>query len=176
MLCLVALCLFFFSFVHFATCSDSPRRTVPKEGVLVDAFHNRSIITNHHHLEEELKHHLGELDLNEISEQELEFYYFTLHDFDKNMLLDGLEIMTALEDSLEETLAPFSTDDTMKLLIGIIHELRLMIGCAANHSNPGLKEFRMRWMKANYTRMLESETKKENAGKSQQVWQHRNDR
>ncbi|XP_072353529.1 multiple coagulation factor deficiency protein 2 homolog isoform X2 [Scyliorhinus torazame] len=123
MLCLVALCLFFFSFVHFATCSDSPRRTVPKEGVLVDAFHNRSIITNHHHLEEELKHHLGELDLNEISEQELEFYYFTLHDFDKNMLLDGLEIMTALEDSLEETLAPFSTDDTMKLLIEMTDEV-----------------------------------------------------
>ncbi|XP_078086655.1 multiple coagulation factor deficiency protein 2 homolog isoform X2 [Mustelus asterias] len=75
------------------------------------------------HLEEELKPHLGELDLDKMSEQELEFYYFTLHDFDKNMQLDGLEIMTALEDSLEDTLAFFTTEDTMKLLIEMTDEV-----------------------------------------------------
>uniref|UniRef100_UPI00398E4FD3 multiple coagulation factor deficiency protein 2 homolog n=1 Tax=Pristiophorus japonicus TaxID=55135 RepID=UPI00398E4FD3 len=75
------------------------------------------------HLEEELKHHLGEVDLDEMSIEELEFYYFTLHDFDKNMHLDGLEIMTALEESLEEPLAAFSTEDMMTLLIEMTDEV-----------------------------------------------------
>ncbi|XP_067901804.1 multiple coagulation factor deficiency protein 2 homolog [Heterodontus francisci] len=117
------LCMFFFSFGRLSICSDSPQPTVPKEGILVDAFHNRSIITNHHHLQEELKHHLGELDLDEMSVEELEFYYFTLHDFDKNMLLDGLEIMTALGESLEEALASFATKDVMTLLIEMTDEV-----------------------------------------------------
>uniref|UniRef100_H3BDN8 EF-hand domain-containing protein n=1 Tax=Latimeria chalumnae TaxID=7897 RepID=H3BDN8_LATCH len=82
------------------------------EGVAVDAFHNKSIITDHHHLEEDLKHHIGSVDLDKVSEEEMEFYYFTLHDFDQNMLLDGLEIMTALRESLEPHIrSRFSEED-----------------------------------------------------------------
>ncbi|XP_067844385.1 multiple coagulation factor deficiency protein 2 homolog [Heptranchias perlo] len=58
-----------------------------------------------------------------MSVEELEFYYFTLHDFDKNMFLDGLEIMTALEESLEEPLAAFPTEDMMTLLMEMTDEV-----------------------------------------------------
>ncbi|XP_069465117.1 multiple coagulation factor deficiency protein 2 homolog [Ambystoma mexicanum] len=65
-----------------------------------DAFHNKSVITDHHHIEEDLKHQIGEIDLETLSEEELEFYYFTLHDFDQNKMLDGLEILAALREGL----------------------------------------------------------------------------
>ncbi|XP_048457044.1 multiple coagulation factor deficiency protein 2 homolog [Rhincodon typus] len=119
----VVFCVFFFSFCHSFTSSNSLQPAVPQDGVLVDVFHNRSIITDHHHIEKELKHYLGQPKIDELSVEELQFYYFTLHDFDKNTFLDGLEILTALEDSLEETLESFSTEEMIKLLIEMTDEV-----------------------------------------------------
>jgi hypothetical protein len=42
-----------------------------------------------------------ELD-NKTSDKELDFYYFQMHDFDHNLLLDGLEILTALNHAIDE--------------------------------------------------------------------------
>ncbi|KAE8601452.1 hypothetical protein XENTR_v10013673 [Xenopus tropicalis] len=89
-----------------------------------DAFHNKTIITDHHHLEDELKHEIGDIDLGNVSEDELEFYYFTVHDFDHNKLLDGLEILAALQDSLEHYLGEaFTKEDKMKHYITMTDEV-----------------------------------------------------
>ncbi|XP_069811039.1 multiple coagulation factor deficiency protein 2 homolog [Dendropsophus ebraccatus] len=89
-----------------------------------DAFHNKTIITDHHHLEEELKHELGEVDLEKASEDELEFYYFTMHDFDHNKLLDGLEILAALQESLDDHMGTvFSQEEKMKYYIDMTDEV-----------------------------------------------------
>lgn len=39
---------------------------------------------------------IEETDLSKMSEEELEFYYFQVHDSDKNSMLDGLEILQAI--------------------------------------------------------------------------------
>lgn len=44
------------------------------------------------HLEEVVK----EPDLSNMTDEQLEFYYFQFHDVDKNNKLDGLEILQAL--------------------------------------------------------------------------------
>ncbi|XP_041418635.1 multiple coagulation factor deficiency protein 2 homolog isoform X2 [Xenopus laevis] len=76
------------------------------------------------HLEDELKHEIGDINLDNVSEDELEFYYFTVHDFDHNKLLDGLEIMAALQDSLEHYLGDaFSKEDKMKHYIAMTDEV-----------------------------------------------------
>ncbi|XP_068088263.1 multiple coagulation factor deficiency protein 2 homolog isoform X2 [Hyperolius riggenbachi] len=76
------------------------------------------------HLEEELRHELGEIDLDKASEDELEFYYFTMHDFDHNKLLDGLEILAALQDSLDEHLGSvFTKEEKMKHYIDMTDEV-----------------------------------------------------
>ncbi|XP_042189053.1 multiple coagulation factor deficiency protein 2 homolog [Callorhinchus milii] len=49
--------------------------------------------------------------------------FCSLHDFDKNTLLDGLEIMIALEESLEEPLATFSKEDMTRLIIEMTDEV-----------------------------------------------------
>ncbi|KAG8444194.1 hypothetical protein GDO86_009397 [Hymenochirus boettgeri] len=86
-----------------------------------DVFHNKSIITDH---QDELKHEIGDIDLDKVSEEELEFYYFTVHDFDHNKLLDGLEIMAALQESLEHYLGEsFSKEDKMKHYIEMTDEV-----------------------------------------------------
>ncbi|XP_054169214.1 multiple coagulation factor deficiency protein 2 homolog [Oppia nitens] len=41
-----------------------------------------------------------ELD-SKTSEKELDFYYFQMHDFDNNLVLDGLEILTAMNHVID---------------------------------------------------------------------------
>lgn len=50
------------------------------------------IIKLQEHLEEVVK----EPDLSNMTDEQLEFYYFQFHDVDKNNKLDGLEILQAL--------------------------------------------------------------------------------
>ncbi|XP_071996871.1 multiple coagulation factor deficiency protein 2 homolog isoform X1 [Engystomops pustulosus] len=89
-----------------------------------DVFHNKTIITDHHHLEEDLKHELGEIDLEKASEDELEFYYFTTHDYDHNKLLDGLEILAALQESLDDHIGNvFTREEKMKHYIEMTDEV-----------------------------------------------------
>lgn len=56
---------------------------------------------------------ISEPDISKMTDDELEFYFFQLHDTDKNLKLDGLEILQAIihttehnfeddEDELEE--------------------------------------------------------------------------
>ena len=46
-------------------------------------------------------HYHIDLD-NKTSEQELDWYYFQMHDFDNNLVLDGLEILTAMNHVIDE--------------------------------------------------------------------------
>ncbi|KAF5308916.1 hypothetical protein FQR65_LT00616 [Abscondita terminalis] len=49
------------------------------------------------HDQSHLEEHLPEvIDLSKMSDEELEFYYFQVHDSDKNSKLDGLEILQAI--------------------------------------------------------------------------------
>lgn len=49
------------------------------------------------HIKEHLKEG-AEVNLDDMSDEELHFYYFTLHDHDQNKKLDGLEILYAMND------------------------------------------------------------------------------
>jgi hypothetical protein len=46
-----------------------------------------------------------------MNEDELTFYYFNLHDFDKNQLLDGLELLVSMNHLLDD---PAAVDDHKK--------------------------------------------------------------
>ena len=48
------------------------------------------------HLSEELEERFGDMDVENMTEEERDFHYFRLHDFDQNNLLDGLEVFKAL--------------------------------------------------------------------------------
>ena len=54
------------------------------------------------HVLEELEHQINTKKKEEMTDQELQFHYFKLHDFDNNNLLDGLEIVKALTHAHDE--------------------------------------------------------------------------
>lgn len=58
-----------------------------------------------------MKEHLGEVigepDLSNLTNEELEFYYFQVHDTDRNSKLDGLEILQAIYHTVHQE----TTDD-----------------------------------------------------------------
>ncbi|CAK1543019.1 unnamed protein product [Leptosia nina] len=52
------------------------------------------------HIEEDVRELTPEILAN-MSPEELEFHYFTAHDFDRNSMLDGLEMLKAVYHTLE---------------------------------------------------------------------------
>ena len=63
------------------------------------------------HISEELEE-FSSVDVENMTEEERDYHYFRLHDFDKNNLLDGLEVFKALAHEHEnETISEDSDDD-----------------------------------------------------------------
>ncbi|XP_071794871.1 multiple coagulation factor deficiency protein 2 homolog isoform X2 [Asterias amurensis] len=64
-------------------------------------FHDPDVVRNKDHVKEHLDELTGsskqEKDMND---EELEFHYFKLHDFDNNTKLDGLEILAAISHAM----------------------------------------------------------------------------
>ena len=52
--------------------------------------------------QEHLEEIINEPDLSKMTDEELEFYYFQVHDTDKNSKLDGLEILNAILHTTHE--------------------------------------------------------------------------
>ncbi|XP_019643850.1 PREDICTED: multiple coagulation factor deficiency protein 2 homolog [Branchiostoma belcheri] len=71
------------------------RTAVDEKG---NRFHDSNIVQDQEHIKEHLQelYDLDKKNISEMSAEELEFYYFKLHDFNNDSRLDGLEILTAL--------------------------------------------------------------------------------
>ncbi|XP_011643434.1 multiple coagulation factor deficiency protein 2 homolog [Pogonomyrmex barbatus] len=69
------------------------------------------------HLKEDMGYIGNQLDFSKMSEQEIEFHYFQIHDIDNNTKLDGLEIFHALEHTLHESDEEDTMQDTEQDLI-----------------------------------------------------------
>jgi len=54
------------------------------------------------HIKEHLKEEIGDVK-EEMSDEDMQFHYFRLHDYDGNKKLDGLEIFKALSHYHNET-------------------------------------------------------------------------
>ncbi|XP_022096704.1 multiple coagulation factor deficiency protein 2-like [Acanthaster planci] len=60
-------------------------------------FHDPEMVRNKEHVQEHLEELTGGQKREEdMTDEELEFHYFKLHDFDNNTKLDGLEILAAI--------------------------------------------------------------------------------
>lgn len=56
-----------------------------------------NLLRDAEHIREDLENLIPSEDTKKMSPEELEFYYFKLHDFDNNTKLDGLEILQAIQ-------------------------------------------------------------------------------
>ena len=66
------------------------------------AYLTRPHLSFDSHIKEHLKEEIGDVK-EEISDEDMQFHYFRLHDYDGNKKLDGLEIFKALSHYHNET-------------------------------------------------------------------------
>ncbi|XP_046384149.1 multiple coagulation factor deficiency protein 2 homolog [Ischnura elegans] len=69
----------------------------PAQGAPSKITQDTKLLRDEEHIREDLEHLLPGEDTKKMSPEELEFYYFKLHDFDNNTKLDGLEILQAIQ-------------------------------------------------------------------------------
>jgi len=67
---------------------------LPQQGSNV--LHDSSRIHDKEHIKEHLHGAVGDQDLSKMSEEELQFHYFKMHDNDNNNKLDGSELIKSL--------------------------------------------------------------------------------
>ncbi|CAH0560069.1 unnamed protein product [Brassicogethes aeneus] len=72
--------------VHYRPTKENGEKLTQDDNLL----HDRE------HIQEHLEELVSEPDLTNMTDEQLEFYYFHLHDVDKNNQLDGLEILRAI--------------------------------------------------------------------------------
>ena len=76
------------------------------------------------HIKEHLKDG-AEVNVDDLTDEELHFYYFTLHDYDQNKKLDGLEILYAITDhadAAEEDL-PGTEEEGAKMVDRVLRRM-----------------------------------------------------
>ncbi|ELT89659.1 hypothetical protein CAPTEDRAFT_159406 [Capitella teleta] len=77
------------------TSSHSPHQHTYGEGDKPTGFHDSRVVQDQEHINEHLDG-VAKMNASQMTQEELEFHYFKLHDFDNNTMLDGLEIFKAL--------------------------------------------------------------------------------
>ncbi|XP_050425273.1 multiple coagulation factor deficiency protein 2 homolog [Adelges cooleyi] len=84
---------------------------------------DKPILHDVRHIEEDLGY-FDELEDKTYSEEEIEFRYFTVHDYDKNTKLDGLELLIAFHHNAErqEDAQPIPMEETIDLVDQILEE------------------------------------------------------
>jgi len=88
----VGVCIFVV-LLSFAFASDE------KQSLL----HDSKVTHDKDHIKEHLKDEIGDIKEDEMSDEDLQFHYFRLHDYDGNKKLDGLELMQAMSDYHNES-------------------------------------------------------------------------
>lgn len=66
----------------------------PQAGANV--LHDDTRLHDREHIKEHLHDSLGDQDLNKMTDEELQFHYFKMHDNDDNNMLDGSELIKSL--------------------------------------------------------------------------------
>ncbi|GAB1863965.1 Multiple coagulation factor deficiency protein 2-like protein [Camponotus japonicus] len=75
------------------------------------------------HLKEDIGPMADQLDFSKMTEQEIEFYYFKIHDIDNNTKLDGLEILHALQHTLHEDGEETQSEQDLSWIVDLIDKV-----------------------------------------------------
>ncbi|XP_035735147.1 multiple coagulation factor deficiency protein 2 homolog [Vespa mandarinia] len=85
---------------HHPRSSVSHHHYSPHKGVKLTQ--DTELLHDATHLKEDMGPIASQLDFSKMSEQEIEFHYFKVHDIDNNTKLDGLEILHAIQHTFHE--------------------------------------------------------------------------
>lgn len=73
-----------------------PQQQQPQQAANPNLLHDTAKIHDRKHIGEHLHGAVNEQDLSKMTEEELQFHYFKMHDNDNNNKLDGTELIKSL--------------------------------------------------------------------------------
>ncbi|XP_003400155.1 multiple coagulation factor deficiency protein 2 homolog [Bombus terrestris] len=85
---------------HHPRSPVSHHHYVPQKDVKITK--DAQLLQDATHLKEDIGSMADQLDFSNMTEQEIEFHYFKVHDIDNNAKLDGLEILYAIQHTFHE--------------------------------------------------------------------------
>ncbi|KZC11547.1 PREDICTED: multiple coagulation factor deficiency protein 2 homolog [Dufourea novaeangliae] len=85
---------------HHPRSAVSHHHYTPQKNVKITQDTN--LLQDANHLKEDMGDVGEQLDFSNMTEQEIEFHYFKVHDVDSNAKLDGLEILHAIQHTFHE--------------------------------------------------------------------------
>ncbi|KAJ8950984.1 hypothetical protein NQ318_006368 [Aromia moschata] len=81
---------------HHPRGEKNRKKGIPTKDTNEKLTEDAQLLHDKEHIQEHLEEVIPEPDLSNMTDEELEFYYFQVHDSDKNSKLDGLEILQAI--------------------------------------------------------------------------------
>ncbi|XP_045117236.1 uncharacterized protein LOC123507945 [Portunus trituberculatus] len=79
-----------------------PKRLPQENRASPQLLEDNELFRDREHLKEELPEYMNIEKIEQMSDKELDYHYFSMHDFDNNLKLDGLEILAALGHVVDE--------------------------------------------------------------------------
>uniref|UniRef100_A0A6M2D9X7 Putative kazal/vwf domain protein n=1 Tax=Rhipicephalus microplus TaxID=6941 RepID=A0A6M2D9X7_RHIMP len=80
------------------------------------------VIRDVEHIKEDLATLVDMQSTGQMTDEEITFYFFRMHDFDDNTMLDGIEFLSAMQHTIDHGFAPGvepkSLDDIIRLVDG----------------------------------------------------------
>ncbi|KAL9952079.1 hypothetical protein ACROYT_G039283 [Oculina patagonica] len=96
----IAVCMFSLALLCF----------VRAHGEHKSALHESEVTHDRDHIKEHLKDE-ADINVDALSDEDMHFYYFTLHDYDGNKKLDGLEMYHGIEHHQNGTEHRFTEEE-----------------------------------------------------------------
>ncbi|XP_077485918.1 longistatin-like [Amblyomma americanum] len=85
---------------------DENSRTPSKAFQFRERWDATDVVRDLEHIKEDLAALVDMQKAGEMTAEEITFYFFRIHDFDDNKMLDGLEMMAAMRHTIEHGFAP----------------------------------------------------------------------
>ncbi|XP_075751425.1 longistatin isoform X1 [Rhipicephalus microplus] len=125
-----ALCVTIFSSCVHAHNHAHSHSKLPKAVQFREKWDATRLIRDADHIKEDLANLVDIRDAGEMTEEQVTFYFFRMHDFDDNSMLDGIELTSAMQHSMEHfldssQLGPQSFDNLISpLRVPTLHNRR----------------------------------------------------
>nr|XP_037280169.1 multiple coagulation factor deficiency protein 2 homolog [Rhipicephalus microplus] len=120
-----ALCVTIVSSCVHAHSHAHSHSKLPKAVQFREKWDATELIRDADHIKEDLANLVDIRDAGEMTEEQVTFYFFRMHDFDDNSMLDGIELTSAMQHSMEHfldssQLGPQSFDNLIMIVDGLL--------------------------------------------------------
>ncbi|XP_049515526.1 multiple coagulation factor deficiency protein 2 homolog [Dermacentor silvarum] len=102
LVCIVAFSACVSAHNHGHSHSSTPSKSVQFR----ERWDATDVVRDIEHIKEDLATLVDMKNTGELTDEEITFYFFRMHDFDDNTMLDGIELLSAMQHTIDHGFAP----------------------------------------------------------------------